>query len=52
MLKNFQLHFTPKALEAEGEAWRAVIHLNLVRSVNFIIDFLGNAASSSSYHFY
>ncbi|KZT28152.1 G-alpha-domain-containing protein [Neolentinus lepideus HHB14362 ss-1] len=40
MLKNFQLHFTPKAFKAESGAWRAVIHLNLVRSVNFILDLL------------
>ena len=46
MLKNFQLHFTPKALRAESDAWRAVIHLNLVRSVNFIIDLLTTAAGS------
>ncbi|TFK49487.1 G-alpha-domain-containing protein [Heliocybe sulcata] len=40
MLKNFQLSFTPKAFKAESGAWRAVIHLNLVRSVNFILDLL------------
>ncbi|EPQ53559.1 G-alpha-domain-containing protein [Gloeophyllum trabeum ATCC 11539] len=40
MLKNFQLQFTPKAFKAESGAWRAVIHLNLVRSVNFILDLL------------
>ena len=56
MLKNFQLAFTPKALQAESDAWRAVIHLNLVRSVNFIIDLLSNVMPShttpygSSYH--
>ncbi|RPD65675.1 G-alpha-domain-containing protein [Lentinus tigrinus ALCF2SS1-7] len=48
MLKNFQLAFTPKALQAESDAWRAVIHLNLVRSVNFIIDLLSNAVASNS----
>ncbi|KAI1798059.1 G-protein alpha subunit [Ganoderma leucocontextum] len=46
LLKNFQMHFTPKALRAESNAWRAVIHLNLVRSVNFIIDLLTNTAGS------
>ncbi|KZT10381.1 G-protein alpha subunit [Laetiporus sulphureus 93-53] len=40
VLKNFQLHFAPEAFRAETEAWRAVIHLNLVRSVNFIMDVL------------
>lgn len=51
MLKNFQLHFTPMALQAESDAWRAVIHLNLVRSVNFIIDLLSDAiaAQGSAY---
>ncbi|KAI0746950.1 guanine nucleotide binding protein, alpha subunit [Daedaleopsis nitida] len=51
MLKNFQLYFAPKALQAESDAWRAVIHLNLVRSVNFILDLLSNtiAANTSPY---
>ncbi|KAI0646453.1 guanine nucleotide binding protein, alpha subunit [Trametes meyenii] len=40
MLKNFQIHFAPNALRAESPAWRAVIHLNLVRAVNFILDVL------------
>lgn len=40
MLKNFQLHFSPEAFNAETEAWRAVIHLNLTRSVNFVLDVL------------
>ncbi|KIM46923.1 hypothetical protein M413DRAFT_7609 [Hebeloma cylindrosporum] len=40
VLKNFQLLFAPKAFELEAEVWRPVIHLNLVRSVNFIISFL------------
>ncbi|KAF4616777.1 hypothetical protein D9613_008643 [Agrocybe pediades] len=38
VLKNFQLHLAPKAFERELEAWRPVIHLNLVRSVNFIVN--------------
>ncbi|KDR68446.1 hypothetical protein GALMADRAFT_231412 [Galerina marginata CBS 339.88] len=38
VLKNFQLHFAPKAFELEAEVWRPVIHLNLVRSVNFIVN--------------
>ncbi|KAJ7800319.1 guanine nucleotide binding protein, alpha subunit [Mycena olivaceomarginata] len=40
ILKNFQLHFAPKAFQAEVEAWRPVIHLNLVRSVNFVLGLL------------
>ncbi|GBE87528.1 G-protein alpha subunit [Sparassis crispa] len=51
MLKNFQLHFAPKAFQAETEAWRAVIHLNLVRSVNFILDLLRGGTSSGSNRF-
>ncbi|RPD53456.1 G-alpha-domain-containing protein [Lentinus tigrinus ALCF2SS1-7] len=40
MLKNFQLAFAPKAWKAERESWRAVIQLNLVRSINNILDIL------------
>ncbi|KAH9835139.1 G-protein alpha subunit [Rhodofomes roseus] len=47
MLKNFQLHFAPEAFHAESEAWRAVIHLNLIRSVNFILDLLPGGPSST-----
>ncbi|EJF63820.1 G-protein alpha subunit [Dichomitus squalens LYAD-421 SS1] len=50
MLKNFQLHFTPRAFRAEGDAWRAVIHLNLVRSVNYIIDLLSHTADAQLSH--
>lgn len=52
VLKNFQLHFAPEAFHAESEAWRAVIHLNLIRSVNFILDLLPGGPSSlhSSLH--
>ncbi|KAI0366082.1 G-alpha-domain-containing protein [Pilatotrama ljubarskyi] len=39
-LKNFQLAFAPNAWRAERASWRAVIHLNLVRSVNHILDVL------------
>lgn len=57
LLKNFQLHFAPKAFHAEAEAWRAVIHLNLVRAVNYILEGLhiptqtpsSNSSSSVSY---
>ncbi|KAF7374477.1 Kinase-like protein [Mycena sanguinolenta] len=40
ILKNLQLHFAPKAFQAEAEGWRPVIHLNLVRSVNFVLGLL------------
>ncbi|KAF8067639.1 guanine nucleotide binding protein, alpha subunit [Lyophyllum atratum] len=50
VLKNFQLHFSPKAFGAEAEVWRPIIHLNLVRSVNFILNFLAvGSGDSSSY---
>lgn len=40
LLKNFQLRFAPKAFHAEIDAWRAVIQLNLVRSVNVVVGLL------------
>ncbi|EIW55473.1 G-alpha-domain-containing protein [Trametes versicolor FP-101664 SS1] len=40
LLKNFQIQFAPAALRAESAAWRAVVHLNLVRAVNFMLDVL------------
>ncbi|KAI0360284.1 G-alpha-domain-containing protein [Trametes cingulata] len=39
-LKNFQLAFAPNAWCAERASWRAVIQLNLVRSINAILDVL------------
>ena len=47
ILKQFQLFFAPKAFRVEAEAWRAVIHLNLVRSVNFILDLLPSAGTTT-----
>ncbi|KAJ7236174.1 guanine nucleotide binding protein, alpha subunit [Mycena rebaudengoi] len=38
--KELPAPFAPKAFQAEAEAWRPVIHLNLVRSVNFIMGLL------------
>ncbi|KAI0812622.1 G-protein alpha subunit [Irpex lacteus] len=49
LLKNFQLLFAPKAFQAEAEAWRAVIHLNLVRAVNFILEVLSTPSSMSNH---
>ena len=46
-MKNFQLHFAPKAFYADAEAWRAVIHLNLVHAVNFILSLLTNATTTA-----
>ncbi|KAI1784642.1 G-alpha-domain-containing protein [Ganoderma leucocontextum] len=47
-LKNFQLAFAPKAWKAERASWRAVIQLNLVRSINHILDVLNAEMSKSS----
>ncbi|OCH86407.1 P-loop containing nucleoside triphosphate hydrolase protein [Obba rivulosa] len=41
-LKNFQLAFAPRAWLAERASWRAVIQLNLIRSVNTILDALSD----------
>ncbi|KAF6757701.1 guanine nucleotide binding protein, alpha subunit [Ephemerocybe angulata] len=42
VLKNFQYQFAPKAFEAEAELWKPIVHLNLVRSINFVINFLNS----------
>ncbi|KAG6829074.1 hypothetical protein H0H92_005785 [Tricholoma furcatifolium] len=53
ILKNFQLNFCPKSFAAEAEVWRPIIHLNLVRSVNFILNSLaGRSGDSSFQHLY
>ena len=41
-LSDFQLAFAPKAWHAERASWRAFIQLNLVRSVNQILDVLSS----------
>jgi guanine nucleotide-binding protein subunit alpha len=47
ILKNFQLLFAPKSFHAECRGvWKAVIHLNLVRSVNFVLDLLEDSKAS------
>ena len=38
MLKSFQLQYAPRAFRAEAEAWRAVIYLNLLHSVNILLE--------------
>ncbi|TFY56250.1 hypothetical protein EVJ58_g7753 [Rhodofomes roseus] len=48
LLKNFQIQFAPKAFEAEVDAWRAVIQLNLVRSVNVILAYLSKASAATA----
>ncbi|KAI0356189.1 G-protein alpha subunit [Trametes cingulata] len=47
MIKNFQLYFCPSSFKAETEAWRAVIHLNLARFVNYLLYVLSNTNSSA-----
>ncbi len=45
ILNPFQHYYTPKAFQAEAEAWKAVVHLNLVRSVNFVLDVISGTTS-------
>jgi guanine nucleotide-binding protein alpha-1 subunit len=55
-----QLAYSPRAFAAECASWRAVIQLNLVRSINAILDALASELSSgdstspsaSPYHFH
>ncbi|KAJ6602208.1 guanine nucleotide-binding protein alpha-4 subunit [Mycena sp. CBHHK59/15] len=42
-LKNFQLVNSPKAFRAERSSWRAVVHLNVVRSIRLIINAIAEA---------
>ncbi|KAF8633628.1 hypothetical protein AX15_001317 [Amanita polypyramis BW_CC] len=37
-LKNFQLIHSPKAFKTERASWRAVVQLNVVRSIRLILD--------------
>ncbi|KAJ7029794.1 guanine nucleotide binding protein, alpha subunit [Mycena alexandri] len=39
-LKNFQLMCEPQAFRAERASWRAIIHLNILRSFRIILDAL------------
>ncbi|KAG9076464.1 hypothetical protein FS749_011766 [Ceratobasidium sp. UAMH 11750] len=43
-LKQFQLMYSPNAFRAERASWRAVIYLNLVRSIRHILDALDPAS--------
>ncbi|KAJ3867957.1 guanine nucleotide binding protein, alpha subunit [Lentinula novae-zelandiae] len=47
-LKNFQLINSPKAFKAERASWRAVIQLNVARSIRIIIDAMTRAQQASS----
>ncbi|KAF7307491.1 hypothetical protein MIND_00543600 [Mycena indigotica] len=42
-LKNFQLLYEPKAFRAERGSWRAIIQLNVVRSVHIVLDAITRA---------
>ncbi|KAF9486542.1 G-alpha-domain-containing protein [Pholiota conissans] len=46
-LKQFQLLHSPSAFHAERIAWRAVIYLNLVRSIRRILDALAPESDAS-----
>ncbi|KAI9510065.1 guanine nucleotide binding protein, alpha subunit [Russula earlei] len=47
-VKIFQMSYARQAWEEERMSWRTVIHLNLVRSVNRILDALENAQEIAS----
>ncbi|KAJ7508495.1 guanine nucleotide binding protein, alpha subunit [Mycena galericulata] len=45
-LKNFQLLYEPKAFRAERASWRAIIQLNVVRSIHIILDAMSRAQNA------
>ncbi|KAJ7048586.1 guanine nucleotide binding protein, alpha subunit [Mycena amicta] len=47
-LKNLQLMYDPKAFRAERASWRAVIQLNVVRSIHVILDVITRAEISQA----
>ncbi|KAJ8696683.1 hypothetical protein PTI98_006532 [Pleurotus ostreatus] len=47
-LKNFQLMHSPKAFRAERALWKAVIQLNIVRSIRLILDSMTEAQEAHS----
>ncbi|CCA73216.1 probable G protein alpha chain [Serendipita indica DSM 11827] len=42
-LKVLQLYYAPQSLRQEAFAWRTVIHLNLLRSIQLVMDALSQA---------
>ncbi|KAJ6545607.1 guanine nucleotide binding protein, alpha subunit [Mycena capillaripes] len=46
-LKNFQLMCEPKAFRAERASWRAIIHLNIIRSIGIILDAMATPSSAT-----
>ncbi|KAJ7608800.1 guanine nucleotide binding protein, alpha subunit [Roridomyces roridus] len=47
-LKNFQLLYEPKTFRAERASWRAIIQLNLVRSIHIILEALFRSQQNGS----
>ncbi|KAI5122002.1 hypothetical protein M0805_001834 [Coniferiporia weirii] len=47
-LKNFQLMNSPRAFREERLSWRAVVQLNVVRSVRLVLDAILDAAEAQS----
>lgn len=47
-LKNFQLMNSPKAFRTERASWRAVIQLNVIRSIRQILELLTEVQTSQS----
>ncbi|PPQ93666.1 hypothetical protein CVT25_012725 [Psilocybe cyanescens] len=47
-LKNFQLLNSPKAFRHERASWRAVVQLNVVRSVRLILDTITDAHAATN----
>ncbi|KAK7028767.1 G-protein alpha subunit-domain-containing protein [Favolaschia claudopus] len=47
LLKGLRSGFAPKAFRAEMDAWRPAIRLNLVRSINFVINPIFQSSQSS-----
>ncbi|OCH87361.1 G-alpha-domain-containing protein [Obba rivulosa] len=45
-LKNFQLLHSPKAFKAERASWRAVVQLNVVRSMRLILEVMAQAQAA------
>ncbi|KAI0296525.1 guanine nucleotide binding protein, alpha subunit [Multifurca ochricompacta] len=48
-IKVFRTLYAPKAWEEECLLWRTLIYLDVVRSVNRVLDTLGNAPEATSY---
>ncbi|EIM81854.1 G-alpha-domain-containing protein, partial [Stereum hirsutum FP-91666 SS1] len=47
-LKNLQMTYAPAAWARQRASWRAVIQLNLIHSINLILDILASVASTPS----